>query len=109
MRRSTGRSRRRDAMVRIAACIAPHENGRFRTSIAKTDDPSRVSPVLQVRAGAPPVLLVHATGDEYCDYEPVPSFTQEMESADNEMDLLTRPAVSHFFLFRSPPGRASGG
>jgi acetyl esterase/lipase len=96
-----------DAAVGIAACVAPLEgDGWFRKSIARTDDPERFSPIHQVRSGVPPLLLIHGTADEYCEYAPVPPFATDMAAEGNDVEVKTLKEQPHFFLFRSPSSRA---
>ena len=96
-----------DAAVAIGGCVAPLEgDGWFRKSIAGGGlDPERYSPTHNVRPGAPPILLVHGTADEFCEYATVPSFRNAMERNGSEVHLPTLPGQSHFFLFRSAPAR----
>jgi acetyl esterase/lipase len=97
-----------DAAVAIAACVAPLEgDGWFRASIAQAgDDPARFSPVHRVRGGAAPLLLVHGTDDEYCEYEPLGPYAKAMAAAGNDVAVETLGGQPHFFLFRSPQSRS---
>lgn len=95
-----------DAAVGVAACVAPLDgDGWFRKSIAQTADPEQYSPIHQVKPGAPPLLLIHGTADEYCEYDPILPFTSEMAAAGNDVEVMTLDEQPHFFLFRSPSSR----
>lgn len=98
---------RPDAVVSIGGCAAPLEgDGWFRKSVGRTHDPLQFSPSHQVRPDAPPMLLIHGTRDEYCEYGALPPFVEAMEAAGNDVVLETLPEQAHFFLFRSPAARA---
>lgn len=96
-----------DAAVAVAACVAPLDgDGWFGASIAQTgDDPARYSPADQVRPGAAPLLILHGTEDEYCEWAPVGPFRDAMAAAGNDVEVEALEGQPHFFLFRSPPSR----
>ncbi|GAB5536773.1 MAG: hypothetical protein Rubg2KO_30220 [Rubricoccaceae bacterium] len=96
-----------DAAVAVAACVNPLDgDGWFRKSIAAAgDDPVRYAPSEQVRAGAAPLLLVHGTEDEFCEWEPVQPYAEAMTAVGNDVEVAALDGQPHFFLFRSPESR----
>jgi acetyl esterase len=96
------------AVIVSGACANPlsrGSDGYFRKSIAAGRDPAELSPFAQVRAGAPPVLAVHAIADEYCPHEDMAVFAERYRDARNEITLVSVDGASHFFGFYHEAGQ----
>ncbi len=96
------------AAIVSGACADPlskSEDGYFRKATAGRGDPAEYSPYAQLRAGLPPVLSVHAVGDEYCSYEDMTRFADRSRGLGNEIELVSVEGASHFFGFYHPEGQ----
>jgi acetyl esterase len=97
------------AVIASGACADPlsaSEDGYFRKSMAKHGDPAQFSPFAQLRAGLPPLLSVHATRDEFCDYADMVKFTERSRQLGNSVTLVSVQGASHFFGFYHEEGKA---
>ncbi|MEO8019293.1 MAG: alpha/beta hydrolase [Pseudomonadota bacterium] len=96
------------AVIVSGACADPlsgREDGYFKKTAGKLGDPADFSPFAQLRSGLPPVLAVHATGDEFCSFADMSRFADRSRALGNEVTLVTVEGVSHFFGFYYEPGR----
>jgi len=97
------------AVIVSGACADPlsaREDGYFRKSMEKYGDPAQFSPLAQLRMGLPPVLAVHATGDEFCDHADMVKFTERSRQLGNSVTLVSVQGASHFFGFYHEAGKA---
>jgi acetyl esterase/lipase len=96
------------AVIVSGACADPlsdREDGYFKKTAGKLGDPADFSPFAQLRGGLPPVLAVHATGDEFCSFADMKKFAEQSRAMGNEVTLVPVEGVSHFFGFYYEPGR----
>jgi len=89
-------SSRPNAAVAVSGCLDPTADPWFR-QIVRPAAPEDLSPVHQVRGGAPPILLIHGTGDEMCGYESATEFAQLMIDAGNVCEVAPFEGRPHFF------------
>lgn len=64
-----------------------------------------LSPVFHVRAGQPPVLLVHGTDDKIVPVGQAERFAEAAKAAGNRCDLILLPETGHAFIvpnYKSP-------
>lgn len=81
----------RPTLEEWAALVAPFAtSGRSLDEIAGT-----ASPVMNVKAGAPPFLLIHGTKDEAVPYAQSTAFQQALQAAGVENELLPIPDALH--------------
>ena len=57
-----------------------------------------ISPVHQVKAGLPPTILFHGTGDTVTPYAGAKAFTEAMVKAGNRCELVTHEGGKHGYL-----------
>lgn len=57
-----------------------------------------ISPLHQVRAGAPPTVIFHGTADKTTPYAGAKAFTEAMVATGNRCDLITEPGAGHTYL-----------
>ncbi|MDQ3417302.1 MAG: alpha/beta hydrolase [Acidobacteriota bacterium] len=96
------------AVMVTGACPNPsgsREDGYFRKMIARKGIPSDYSPMALIARGQPPMLVIQATGDEYCAYEDARAFVERYVAAGNVAELATVEGAGHFFGFYYPPGQ----
>ncbi len=96
------------AAIVSGACADPlskSEDGYFRKVMSRLGDPSDFSPYAQLRGGLPPVLAVHAVGDEFCSHADMTRFADRSRSLGNEVELVSVERASHFFGFYHPEGQ----
>ncbi len=65
-----------------------------------------LSPAHQVRAGLPPTLLFHGTGDTTTPFKGAQLFTDEMRKAGNRIDLVAPKDAIHTYMFKDPTSYA---
>jgi acetyl esterase/lipase len=94
------------AAVLESACVAPVGDAWFRRMTEGRASAAELTPAMQVDAGDPPVLAVHADGDESCPYSDTSAFVTAARKAGIDAELVTLAGASHFFPFRSPDARA---
>jgi acetyl esterase/lipase len=103
-----------DAMVLFnpALVLAPLDGVAKEEELSKLadrmgTDPKNLSPVHQVRAGAPPTVIFHGTSDTTVSFATAQAFTDAMKKAGNRCDLVgTEGAVHGFFNFGRGDGKA---
>lgn len=96
------------AVIVSGACADPlsaREDGYFKKSAGKLGDPADFSPFAQLSSGLPPVLAVHATGDEFCSFADMVKFAEHSRVLGNEVTLVSVDGASHFFGFYHEAGR----
>ena len=59
-----------------------------------------ISPLHQVRPGAPPTLLFHGTGDTVTPFAGAKAFDEAMRAAGNRCELITHEGGIHGYLMR---------
>jgi sialate O-acetylesterase len=59
-----------------------------------------LSPAHQVRAGMPPTLLLHGTGDTTTPFQGAHLFDAEMRKAGNRIELIAPEAAIHTYMFK---------
>ncbi len=59
-----------------------------------------ISPVHQVRAGLPPTILFHGTGDATTPYPGAQKFDEAMHRAGNRCELVTVEGAQHTYMFK---------
>jgi dipeptidyl aminopeptidase/acylaminoacyl peptidase len=64
------------------------------------------SPTHHVRAGLPPMCLIHGTADEIVSYDSVKQFAAKMQEAGNRCELHTLEGTDHFFVRKSDQDKA---
>ena len=57
-----------------------------------------ISPLHQVKAGLPPTLVFHGTGDTVCPYAGAKAFDEAMHKAGNRCELITNEGGRHGYL-----------
>jgi acetyl esterase len=97
------------AVIVTGACVAPAgagEDGYFRKMVRRVGDPADYSPIDLVAPRQPPMLLVHATRDEYCAFEDAQAFVSRSRALGNDVVLSAVDGATHFFGFYHRPGQA---
>ncbi len=87
---------RPDALVLFFPVIDTSKEGYGQAKIG--DRWRELSPVDQVKAGVPPTLLFHGTGDSVTPYAGAKRFHQRMLSAGNRCELVTHDGGRHGYL-----------
>lgn len=59
-----------------------------------------ISPLHQVKAGLPPTIVFHGTGDTVCPYAGAKAFDEAMHKAGNRCELVTHAGGAHGYLMR---------
>lgn len=59
-----------------------------------------LSPAHQVRAGLPPILLFHGTGDATTPFKGAQLFTEAMQKAGNRIELVAPADAIHTYMFK---------
>lgn len=96
------------AAVVTGACTdpaGPSEDGWFRKTVARVGTPADYAPIDLVSAGQPPMLLVHATRDEYCSYDDAKRFVDRARALGVDATLESVDGATHFFGFYFRPGQ----
>ena len=104
---STATRRFPAAVIAVGACVfpgGPGDDGYFRKTVGQRAMVADFTPLLSIRAGQPPMLLVHAANDEYCDVRPVRSVTEQARQLGNQVTLSEVANAGHFFGFYHQPG-----
>jgi len=57
-----------------------------------------ISPLHQVKAGLPPTIVFHGTGDTVCPYAGAKAFDEAMHKAGNRCELITNEGGRHGYL-----------
>lgn len=90
------------AAIVTGACTdpaGPNEDGWFRKTVAQVGKPADYAPIDLVSAGQPPMLLVHATRDEYCSYDDAKRFVDRARTLGVDATLESVDGATHFFGF----------
>jgi acetyl esterase/lipase len=94
------------ALALQSATVNPAIDGHFLQLLQGRVKPEELSPAHHVKAGLPPMCLVHGTADEIVSYDSVKEFAFEMEKVGNNCKLHTFEGVDHFFMNKSAQRRA---
>ncbi|MEW5874711.1 MAG: alpha/beta hydrolase [Candidatus Zixiibacteriota bacterium] len=92
----TSISSRPTAVVSVSGCLDPTLDPWFRR-IVQPVAPEDLSPLAQVRGGAPPMVLINGTRDEMCAFGAASEFSERMAAAGNVCELAPLEGRSHFF------------
>lgn len=87
---------RPDALILYFPVIDTSQNGYGNAKIG--EDWKTISPVDQVKAGAPPTLVFHGDADKTTPYAGSVLFTKRMKKAGNVCELVTQPGGGHGHL-----------
>lgn len=96
------------AAIVTGACTdpaGPNEDGWFRKTVSRVGKPADFAPIDLVSAGQPPMLLVHATRDEYCSYDDAKRFVDRARTLGVDATLESVDGATHFFGFYHRPGQ----
>ncbi len=89
----TSVSCRPDALVLLFPVIDTSAKGYGMKRLGK--EWARISPVEQIKAGAPPTLIFHGDADKTTPYAGAKLFTERMHEAGNVCELITHPGGGH--------------
>jgi acetyl esterase/lipase len=69
----------------------------------------KISPIHLLRAGLPPMLIIHGTNDQSVDYASAKAFAAEMEKLGNDFEFHTLEGAPHAIWYdRRFSGKVSG-
>jgi acetyl esterase/lipase len=97
----TSVSCRPDALVLLFPVIDTSPEGYGQTKIG--EQWRDLSPAHQVKAGMPPTLLFHGTGDTVTPYQGALDFHEAMIKAGNRCELVPNEGGVHGYLMRTQP------
>ena len=86
--------------------VNPAMDGHFLQLLRGNGKPQDLSPAHHVKAGLPPMCLVHGAADEIVSYDSVKGFALKMQEAGNNCKLHTFERADHFFTDKSDQARA---
>jgi acetyl esterase/lipase len=94
-----------NAAVLVSACVDPTQDPWYRRIVADQGAPEDGSPAHHVRAGLPPMLALHGTGDRMCSFPVLSEFANQSAAAGNTCRVEAFEGRPHFFLWQSREDR----
>jgi len=95
-----------NALALQCPCVNPVIDSHFIELLQGMGQAENYSPAHHVRAGLPPMCLIHGTADEIVSYDSVKQFTTKMREAGNRCELHTFEGTDHFFMRKSEQHKA---
>ena len=95
-----------NALVLQCPCVNPVIDSHFVELLQGMGNAEHYSPAHHVRAGLPPMYLIHGTADEIVSYDSVKQFAAKMVEAGNWCELHTLEGTDHFFVRKSDRHKA---
>ncbi|OGC76655.1 MAG: hypothetical protein A2Z27_03440 [candidate division Zixibacteria bacterium RBG_16_50_21] len=98
-------------MILSSACFDPALDSWFVQQVKKRLTPESCSPNHNIRPGLPPALVIHGSEDKMCPYWTAQLFTEKMQEAGNQCELVTLEGAEHFYFmqdnYRAQAGQAT--
>ncbi len=86
-----------NAVALQSACLNAVIVGDLENLLQGEDTPENISPAHHVRAGLPPMCLIHGTADNIVPFESVKEFTEKSTRLGNRCELHPFEGTDHFF------------
>ena len=86
-----------NALVLQSACLDPTILDDFSNLLQGRDKPENCSPAHHIKAGLPPMCLIHGTADDIISFDSIKNFAKKTREAGNRCDLHSFEGTDHFF------------
>ena len=86
-----------NALLLQSACLNPTIVGEFSDLLQGRDRSENCSPYHHVKAGLPPMCLIHGTADNIISFDSIKEFAKKTREAGNRCDLHPFEGTDHFF------------
>ena len=86
-----------NALVLQSACLNPTIVSEFFELLQGRDSPENCSPYHHIKAGLPPLCLIHGTADDIISFGSIEEFARKTREAGNRCDLHPFEGTDHFF------------
>jgi acetyl esterase/lipase len=86
-----------DALILQSACLNPTIVSEFSDLLQGRDRPENCSPSHHIKAGLPPMCLIHGTADVIISFDSIKEFAEKTREMGNRCDLHPFEGTDHFF------------
>jgi len=92
-------SSRPDAVILWSGCVDPTVDNWFRWCMGRLTDERALSPLHNVKTGAPPFLVFQGTNDEFLEHASHIAFRDSMEAKGNLCKLILFEGLTHTQIY----------